>query len=730
MLKSISGGGVGYAATPTEIANSVVIVNGFELPGTPNRYATNAIPGTTDMTAAWQIALTNNQKVVGHPGELYAVNTSALIDQAGATITLNVPTNTYVDLNGCTVLKIGSAQQGAIFGSAGNGTTTLEEKVNVRISNGTINCNGLASGAVIFSSIDSVLGPFLTVLSSAAGPAGISLGFRASNGAGALAPVKAHGRNRIIQNTIRDSLFLGIQCAHQPLGLLIDGNTIANSGDNAIDIEGGLNVQSSALTITAITKDATGATITWSNGAANTLELGEEVSFSGVVGMTQINGLSGTVSAIGGVGGAWTAKFGGVDSQGRAGGSQTPGNVLYGYGLIDSSGFTAYSSGGTGTVGSPGRRITVVNNIINGVASDCGIFIESAGNFLVDNNTIDNVIGPNASGIVVNTAYLVGTHGLITHNRITNVLKGQGLYIQASTKLCIADNTFAYCLRGIAMRNGASFCSFGVNTYEAVLGPALITVDAQPTNGMVWSNIVQQMYNGARNANSNTYNGTDGYPFTMSPIDNAQNYSNRTFFPRQTVAANILQSGGPSLPNVGGGFSDLQVEYQSGVTGVLVQNFTGGTLWSEYNVGVANETQIKLTAVGGAWTLNRYIWINGTVPTLYQLVGSQGSGLWTIRKCTTLALSGNTAINATSAALNVAYPNATNTLSAIFSDGVGNYYTRAVLFTNGQTAISWSGAIPNVCYANVNILGVPGNYTGNFTGPHPCTEYYREYQET
>lgn len=80
----------------------------------------------------------------------------------------------------------------------------------------------------------------------------------------------------------------------------------------------------SAQTITGITA-ATNAVVTISTGGStNPFAVGNSVGFASVVGMTQINGLLGTVTAIGGVTTAWTITV-----------------------SINSSTFTAYASAGT-----------------------------------------------------------------------------------------------------------------------------------------------------------------------------------------------------------------------------------------------------------------------------------------------------------------------------------------------------------------------------------------------
>jgi hypothetical protein len=79
--------------------------------------------------------------------------------------------------------------------------------------------------------------------------------------------------------------------------------------------------------ITAITQAASAVVTVATTQAANPWQVGQTMSFANVAGMTQINGLSGTITAIGGVAGAWTATVN-----------------------INSSAFSAYTSGGTATV--------------------------------------------------------------------------------------------------------------------------------------------------------------------------------------------------------------------------------------------------------------------------------------------------------------------------------------------------------------------------------------------
>jgi hypothetical protein len=83
------------------------------------------------------------------------------------------------------------------------------------------------------------------------------------------------------------------------------------------------NALVTAQTITAITV-ASAAVVTVSTGASNPFALGNTIAFASVGGMTQINAVTGLVTAIGGSSGAWTVTTN-----------------------INSSAFSAYTSGGT-----------------------------------------------------------------------------------------------------------------------------------------------------------------------------------------------------------------------------------------------------------------------------------------------------------------------------------------------------------------------------------------------
>lgn len=98
------------------------------------------------------------------------------------------------------------------------------------------------------------------------------------------------------------------------------------------------NALVTAQTITGITA-VKGAVVTLSTvSGSNPFAVGNSIAFAGVVGMTQINLVTGHVTAIGGASGAWTVT---TD--------------------IDASAFTAYSSAGTAASFAATNEIGIFN---------------------------------------------------------------------------------------------------------------------------------------------------------------------------------------------------------------------------------------------------------------------------------------------------------------------------------------------------------------------------------
>jgi hypothetical protein len=288
---------------------------------------------------------------------------------------------------------------------------------------------------------------------------------------------------------------------------------------------------------------------------------------------------------------------------------------------------------------------------------------------------------------------------------------------QGCGKSRIANNSFKNMATSVHVKNGAQFLSFGRNIHELISGTQLIQIDGA-LNSFIWSHFEQQDYIGARSV-------TTGIPFTANPIDNIVNHGDRTLFARP-VATWFMQSGAAAVGNVGAGFTDLQVEYQDGTAGLLTIDGSFAGQYSRFNAG---ETQIHPSVVTGAWTVGKYVWINGTVPTLYLIFSAIGGGIFTIRPPLLLAMTGASVVmGSISGNLTSNFLGASGTYNTTFDDGGGNYETHAVTYTNGSVAVTWVGALARLNKTNVYTAAIPGNWTGNFTGAHPCTEYYAAYQ--
>lgn len=277
-----------------------------------------------------------------------------------------------------------------------------------------------------------------------------------------------------------------------------------------------------------------------------------------------------------------------------------------------------------------GARISIQNCTVNSISSGAGVFIESCPDYIIQGCTLENIAG---NGIALNRIHSGAMEGKILGDTIKGI--GQaGVWINNSTgKISIDACTFKNMVNSVQINSaGVSFLSMGKNTHEGITGSQIIKV-TPVTNALIWTHIAAQDYYGARVAN---------LPFTISPLDNTANHSDRCNTPRMIAATNFLQSGVVAV--AAGGFSDLQVEYQDGATGLLTID---GTFGGQYSLFTGGETQIHPSVVTGAWTVGDYIWIAGTVPTLYKINSAIGGGIFTIR--TAAGAAGNFTANFTGA---------------------------------------------------------------------------------
>jgi hypothetical protein len=194
--------------------------------------------------------------------------------------------------------------------------------------------------------------------------------------------------------------------------------------------------------ISGITNAASAVVTLSSPAAVNPVSVNGVLSFSGVGGMVQINGLAGTVTAIGGVSGAWTATVN-----------------------INSGAFGAYTAGGTAASGAIGNAVN-----FSGVGG------------MVEINGLQGVISaiggiPGAWLVTVNinstafTAY--GAGGTVATAQNFNWVRGLGMAnIQnCSVNDIVVDGTVNF------PTNGIDGCMF--------VGPGTCYFDTAVLNGNV-----------------------------------------------------------------------------------------------------------------------------------------------------------------------------------------------------------------------------------------------------
>lgn len=177
----------------------------------------------------------------------------------------------------------------------------------------------------------------------------------------------------------------------------VSRNRIVNSGGK------GISIVSQGYTLTAITQAASAVATINTVSASNPLTVGDVLTFTGVNGMVQINGLAGTVTAIGGVSGAWTATVN-----------------------INSTAFTAYTS--AGSVARPNKYCKIVDNTIigwklNSALSCAGILAQFCDDLEIRGNTLDGatIVSAVDAGITVQNS----TRPQVMQNRVKN---GTGAY--------------------------------------------------------------------------------------------------------------------------------------------------------------------------------------------------------------------------------------------------------------------------------------------------------------
>ncbi len=434
--------------------------------------------GSFDDTMALQKAVEVYREVYGSPDRTYIVAPQALVTPDGGTgICTDIPSNTTIRLNSCTIKqKSGTSGTGGILSNS-----VPVDKVNI-FGPGTIdgnknNTTGNMPTAVLFRATNSKIHHVTTQNNRF-----IGLGFRANElGAGA---------NSIAHCHVKDSVYIGISCNKQEFGVDVMFNTVAECGDNGIDIEGNRDT-------------------------------------------------------------------------------------------------------GDPSIGDAHR---VIGNYLKNVLT--GVFMESVGRATIDGNFVD---GFSNAGFVFNRINSGSYESTVVNNNISNGGVGAtGMNIaNSSGRMRIDCNSIKDVRAGITCDGTAEKLVIGeMNTYANVQD-VLIELTAE-ANALVRSKIKEQNYLDAKVA---------GKPFTISPVDNTNNFSSRSF--SNKISPAYFMDDGLTA-------ATLEDEYKTGVTGVLQTQgaFTspnGYTVYADRGDGTF-ETFMSTTA---ALNSGYYSTINGT---LYQII--------------------------------------------------------------------------------------------------------------
>ena len=290
-----------------------------------------------------------------------------------------------------------------------------------------------------------------------------------------------------------------------------------------------------ATSITLVTSDsisgitqATSAVVTTTSSQVEAIfDVGTQLLFSGVTGMTQINGLTGTVTAVGGAAGAWTYTVN-----------------------INSTSFSAYSSGGTAALAIS--------------AYDTMILVAGGG------STSATITWPPGFGAIPGLANqnVAGASGSCTNG--------------ISWKLATASETGSYAITfsGSANYNGASLYVF----YGRLVNPFVVNPALTPAVGAAATPVTCSITKLTPNSGDDVLlslplgenSGTD--TITLTPPTGwtaaATNHSTTTFEPAFLACYYLDNPGGTAIPATSPTFTDTS-GYSIGYCGYLI-SLAGG----------------------------------------------------------------------------------------------------------------------------------------------------------
>ncbi len=282
----------------------------------------------------WNIGASHVAVQIGVSGNSGALQTDGTIFSNLVTLTSGIDTYTasMVILEDCNEIAIRDSK----ILSRSNGAP-LSTSIGLQIKATAIGCQGITLDGNSY-------GGFNTAIESTATGGGVGVRW-----------------TRIINGTFETNRF----------GMIITGIGGLASQFWWVSANRFISQVTNPASITGLTQAASAVVTVNTVSASNPFNVGFPVSFSGVGGMTQINGQSATVTAVGGSSGAWTATVN-----------------------INSTAYSAFTSGGTAITGA---------NIVLDFASNCTIIADefslAAANVAATANSAGNTIWAQLAGI-------------------------------------------------------------------------------------------------------------------------------------------------------------------------------------------------------------------------------------------------------------------------------------------------------------------------------------------
>jgi hypothetical protein len=253
---------VHYDQTPAEAAAGVTPTNDWYQAGVVDRYGTNTIPGTTDMTSACTACIAANDCFLLQPDSIYAVTS----------ITFPTGGPHYIDFNGSWIRGIASMATNAVVVLAMEGTTIVDYRVDGNFSQnylcGTWWYN--ASSSAQYNTVLSMKHKYFGGAQTGSGTAIRAMIYGALPGNSSTSFAQSENqvygwRTRGCQNPFYSNHLNGVIHFSEPIFVALNeewtGTTFNFTNARAFEcINGTVNIQGGEVQIVTVGTDSTGTT--------------------------------------------------------------------------------------------------------------------------------------------------------------------------------------------------------------------------------------------------------------------------------------------------------------------------------------------------------------------------------------------------------------------------------------------------------------------------------------